>query len=147
MPSSQFKDFVKNFNPGRVIAVRLRRLAKNGRTQRGSTTTHHEGDHSISADILSEFPVPSFTLHSNSSLLVHPCFLARDPGLDSSIRSSQGGSFARKASDMAQTFLPFVKAISDAIPLVGAPIKATIGGLLEIFEVMDVRVVSLRGHS
>ncbi|KAG1774656.1 hypothetical protein EV702DRAFT_1123693 [Suillus placidus] len=138
MPSPSVKDF------GKVFAVRLTRPAKNRRTQPSSTTTHHEGDHSIPVDIPSEFPVPSPTLHSNSSLLVHPGSLARDPGLKlsidiSSARSSWGDPSARKASDMAQTFLPFVQAIAGPIPLAGAPIKATIGGLLEIFKVMDRR--------
>ncbi|KAG1771966.1 hypothetical protein EV702DRAFT_1134801 [Suillus placidus] len=136
MPSSRVKDF------GKVFAVRLTRPAKNGRTQPSSTTTHHEGDHSIPVDIPNEFPVPSPTLHSNSSLLVHPGSLARDPGLEvsiniSSVTSPRGTSFAREASDMAQTFLPFVQAVAGPIPVAGAPIKAAIGGVLEIFKAMD----------
>jgi hypothetical protein len=152
MPSSHVKDFLKNFNPGKVIAVRLRRFIKDRRTKRNSTTTHYEGDDTISADIPSEFLVPSPILRSNSSILAHPGSLARDSDINvsfniSSARSSHGDSSARKASDMAQTYLPLVQAVAGACPLVGAPINATIGGLLEIFQVMNVRVVSLRGHS
>ncbi|KAG1770615.1 hypothetical protein EV702DRAFT_1249073 [Suillus placidus] len=129
MPSPSVKDLIKDFvkDFGKVFAVRLTRPAKNRRTHPSSTTTHHEGDHSIPVDIP-----------------MHPGSLARDPGLElsidiSSARSSWGDPSARKASDMAQTFLPFVQAIAGPIPLAGAPIKATIGGLLEIFKVMDRR--------
>jgi hypothetical protein len=127
MPSSHVKDFLKNFNPGKVIAVRLRRFIKDRRTKRNSTTTHYEGDDTISADI------PT-----------HPGSLARDSDINvsfniSSARSSHGDSSARKASDMAQTYLPLVQAVAGACPLVGAPINATIGGLLEIFQVMNRR--------
>ncbi|KAG1865496.1 hypothetical protein DFJ58DRAFT_166281 [Suillus subalutaceus] len=146
MPSSRVKDFAKNFNPGKVIAVRLRRFAKNARTRRNSTTTRdHEGDDSISADVPSEFPAPSSTLYSNSSLLVHPGSLARDPGLEVSINissatsSHRGESSAHKASDMAQTFLPFVQSVAGAIPLAGPPMQATISGLLSILQAIDRR--------
>ncbi|KAG2340778.1 hypothetical protein BDR05DRAFT_966317, partial [Suillus weaverae] len=137
MPSSQVKDFikgfVKDFDLGKVFAVRSRCPTKNGWMQHSSTTTPHEGDDSISAHILSDFCSVS-PLHSNSS----PREL--DPEVStntSSTRCTWGKSSARKASDMAQTFLPFVQAIAGPIPLVGALIKATIGGLLEIFKAMD----------
>ncbi|KAG1771952.1 hypothetical protein EV702DRAFT_628262 [Suillus placidus] len=107
----------------------------NGRTQHSSTTTLHEGDDSISPDILNDFRFVSH-LHANSS----PREL--DPEVStnaSSTRCTWGESSARKASDMAQTFLPFVQAVAGPIPLFGAPIKATIGGLLEIFKAMDRR--------
>ncbi|KAG2339599.1 hypothetical protein BDR05DRAFT_1062062 [Suillus weaverae] len=131
MPSPSVKDLIKIFFKDLVLpkgfAVRLKRPVKNRRTQPSSTTTHHEGDHSIPVDI---------PMHSGS--------LASDPGLElsidiSSARSSWGDHSARKASDMVQTFLPFVQAVAGPIPLAGAPIKATIGGLLEIFKVMDRR--------
>ncbi|KAG2346939.1 hypothetical protein BDR05DRAFT_959163 [Suillus weaverae] len=139
MPSSRVKDFikgfVKDFDLSKVFAVRSRRPTKNGRTQHSSTTTLHEGDDSISPDILNDFRFVSH-LHANSS----PREL--DPEVStyaSSTRCTWGESSARKASDMAQTFLPFVQAVAGPIPLVGAPIKATIGGLLEIFKAMDRR--------
>ncbi|KAG1867242.1 hypothetical protein DFJ58DRAFT_698511 [Suillus subalutaceus] len=114
------KNFFKNFHLGEVFAVRSRRPAKNERTQCSSTTIHHEfRDNFIPVDIP-----------------MHPGSLAI-----SSSTSFRGDSSTRlgRASDMVQTFLPFVQAIAGPIPLVGAPIKATIGGLLEIFKAMDRR--------
>jgi hypothetical protein len=75
---------------------------------------------------------------------VHPGSLARDPGLEvsfniSSATSSPGDSSARKASDMAQTFLPVVQGVAGVIPLVGRPMQAAISGLLSILQVIDVR--------
>ncbi|KAG1811864.1 uncharacterized protein BJ212DRAFT_497630 [Suillus subaureus] len=119
MPSSQVKDFIKNFNLDKVFAVRLSRRcpAKNGRTQHSSTTTHHD---------------------------VHLDSLSRDPGHEISINisaatSSRGDSSARKASDMAQTFLPLVQSVAGAIPLAGPPMQAAISGLLSILQVVDRR--------
>lgn len=145
MPSSRVKYFIKDFDLGKVFAVRFRlsRLAKNGRTQHSSTSAHHESDHSVSADIPSEFPVPSPALHSISSLLVYPD-LARDPGIQVSINissatSSRVDSSSRKASDMAQTILPVVQVVAGAIPFAGPPIQAAISGLLSILQSIDVR--------
>ncbi|KAG1867240.1 hypothetical protein DFJ58DRAFT_911668 [Suillus subalutaceus] len=131
------KNFFKNLHLGEVFAVRSRRPAKNGRAQRSLTTIHHEPrDNFIPVDIPNEIPVPSPTLHSNPSLLVHP-----DPLAISSSTSSRGNSSTRlgKASDVAQTFLPIVQAVTGPIPLVGAPINATISGLLAILQVIDRR--------
>ncbi|KAG2035121.1 kinase-like domain-containing protein [Suillus americanus] len=115
------KGFFKNLHLGKVFAIRLRRPSNlKGRTQRSSTTTHHElRDNSIPVDIPMRPDSPAI----------------------SSSTSSRGDSSTRrgKASDMAQAFLPFVQAIAGPIPLVGAPIHATIGGLLEIFKAMDRR--------
>ncbi|KAG2076200.1 hypothetical protein BDR04DRAFT_1149255 [Suillus decipiens] len=141
MPFSRVKDFIKNSDVGKVFVVRLRR----GRTstQRGSTTTHHHGHYSIPADIPSELPVPSSTLHLNSSLLVRPGCPARDPSLPvsniSSTASSDGDSSARKASDMAQAILPFVQDVAGAIPFAGPPMQAAISGLLSILQAIDRR--------
>jgi hypothetical protein len=141
MPSQPLNDFFKDLS--KVLAVRLKRPTKNRRTQCSSTITHH---YSIPEDIRapSEFPVLSPTLHLNSSPLVHPGSLARDPGLEvsfniSSATSYLGDSSARKASDMAQTFLPLVQGVAGAIPLAGPPIQAAISGLLSILQVIDVR--------
>jgi hypothetical protein len=143
MPSSRVKYFIKDLDLGKVFAVRLSRFAKNGRTQHSSTTAQHEGDHSVPADIPSEFPAPSPAFHSISPLLVYSD-LARDPGLQVPINiftatSSRVDSSARTASDMAQTFLPVVQAVAGAIPFAGPPMQATISGLLSILQAMDVR--------
>ncbi|KAG1726377.1 hypothetical protein EDB19DRAFT_227073 [Suillus lakei] len=127
MPSSPpvkhlIKRFFKHLDLPKGFAVRSKHPAKNGRTQRSSTATDDEGDVSIPADIL-----------------MHPGSLARDPGLEVSTNLSSTRSFGRHASDMAQTFLPFVLAVAGPIPLAGAPVKAAIGGLLEIFQAMDRR--------
>ncbi|KAG2144113.1 uncharacterized protein EDB93DRAFT_544416 [Suillus bovinus] len=139
MPSLLVKDFVKDFDLGKVFAVRLRRLTKIGRTQHSSTTAHHN---SISADIPSDFPVPSPNPHSNPSPLLYPGYLASDLGLEVSInifstRSSHGDSSVRTASDIAQTFLPVVQSVAGAIPVAGPPIQAAISGLLSILQVID----------
>ncbi|KAG1736547.1 hypothetical protein EDB19DRAFT_1910207 [Suillus lakei] len=129
MPSPPLKHLIKGFfkhlGLPRGFAVRSKRPAKNGRTQRSSTATHDECDDSIPAGIP-----------------MHPGYLTRytspEPSTNvSSAISSWGESSARKASDMAQTFLPFVLAVAGPIPLAGAPVKAAIGGLLEIFQAMD----------
>jgi hypothetical protein len=150
MPSQPLNDFFKDLS--KVFAVRRLKLpVKNRRTQY-SIITHHNGDYSIAEDIRapSEFPIPSPTLYLNSSPLVHPSSLARDPGLEvsfniSSATSSPGDSSARKASDMAQTFLPLVQGVAGAIPLAGPPMQAAISGLLSILQVIDVRAYCVTG--
>ncbi|KAG2064133.1 hypothetical protein BDR04DRAFT_1110573 [Suillus decipiens] len=52
---------------------------------------------------------------------------------------SRGISLAREASDMAQLALPLVQAIASAIPFVGAPMQAAIGGLLIGLQAIDRR--------
>ncbi|KAG0708041.1 hypothetical protein DFH29DRAFT_894800 [Suillus ampliporus] len=94
----------------KIIAVRLRRPAKNRRTQHNSAATDHKSDGSIPADI---------------------------PANVSSARYSV--SPAREASDMVQLALPLVQAFTGIIPLVGPPMKAAIGGLLEILQAIDRR--------
>jgi len=56
-----------------------------------------------------------------------------------SATSSPGDSSARKASDMAQTFLPLVQGVAGAIPLAGRLMQAAISGLLSILQAIDVR--------
>lgn len=106
---------------GKVIPLRLRRSTKKGCTQYSSTsrtTTGHEGDGSTT-----------------------PVSTAGEPDLEASIDvssgSSGGVSLARGASDMAQAALPSVQAIASAIPLVGAPMQAAIGGLLSCLQAID----------
>ncbi|KAG2153399.1 hypothetical protein DEU56DRAFT_907830 [Suillus clintonianus] len=88
---------------GKVIAIRLKRLTKNRRTQLNSSTTDNL---EVSTNV-------SFARHS------------------------KGVSLAREASDMAQVALPFVQAIAGAIPLVGAPMQAAIGGLMTSLQAID----------
>ncbi|KAG2113924.1 uncharacterized protein F5147DRAFT_770570 [Suillus discolor] len=127
MLSLSVKASIKDFDLGKVFAVRSKRPTKNRRTQ-CSSTTHHEGHDSISADI---------PMHSGS--------LARDPGLQlvsiniSSATASHGDSFSRAASDGVQTFLPVVQVIASAIPIAGPPMQAAIGGLLSILQIIDRR--------
>jgi hypothetical protein len=40
---------------------------------------------------------------------------------------------------MAQLALPLVQSVANAIPLVGAPMQAAIGGLLTSLQAIDVR--------
>lgn len=125
---------------GKVIPLRLRRCKKIGRTQQNSTTIDHEGDSSIPVDISSppHLPAPPSNL-----LQVQPISVTREPGLEAytnvpSARYSEGVSLAREASDMAQVALPFVQAIAGAIPLVGGPMHAAIGGLLTGLQIIDI---------
>ncbi|KAG1800729.1 uncharacterized protein BJ212DRAFT_1400088, partial [Suillus subaureus] len=43
---------------------------------------------------------------------------------------------------MAQLALPLVQAVTGAIPLVGAPMQAAIGGLLTGLQAIDVRALT-----
>jgi hypothetical protein len=54
--------------------------------------------------------------------------------------------YFRQGSDIAQVYLPVVRAIAGAIPIAGAPVQAAIGGLLAILQIIDVGV-SLTGGS
>ncbi|KAG1822460.1 uncharacterized protein BJ212DRAFT_1296522 [Suillus subaureus] len=113
MTSSQVKNFIKNFNLGKVFAVQLtwRCPAKNGCIQYSSITTHHDDEYTIPADI---------------QVCMLPDSLSRDPSHKislniSSTTSSWGNSFAHKASDMAQTFLPLVQGIAGVVPFASPP--------------------------
>jgi hypothetical protein len=125
---------------GKVIAFRLKRPKQKGRTPHNSTTTNHEGISSIPANISN--PVSALVLSSISSL-VPPVSAIRESALEASIdpssrRYSGGVSLAREAFDMAQVALPFVQAITGAIPLVGTPMQAAINGLLTGLQAIDV---------
>ncbi|KAG2129353.1 hypothetical protein BD769DRAFT_1667303 [Suillus cothurnatus] len=131
----KIKNFFNILDLGNVFAVRRwRRTLKIGCTQHSSTIIHHEDEHSVLVDVPNGFPVPLSTLHSNSSLLMH-----HGSPVISSATSSRGDSSARKASDMAQTVLPFVQGVAGAIPVAGPPIQATISGLLTILQAIDRR--------
>ncbi|KAG1781136.1 hypothetical protein EV702DRAFT_645555 [Suillus placidus] len=122
---------------GRVIPIRLKRLR---RTQHNSTTADHEGDSSIPTDLSNPVPAP---IRSVNSSPVHPVSASSNPGLEEpptgfpSTVYPWGASPAREASDIAQVALPLVQAFTGVIPLVGAPIRAAIGGLLGILQVID----------
>ncbi|KAG1733139.1 hypothetical protein EDB19DRAFT_1911720 [Suillus lakei] len=128
MPSSPLlKGFFKHLDLSKVSAVRSKHRAKNARTQRNLTTTRHDDEHFIPADIL-----------------MHPGSLARDTGLEVSINASSIGSFgrvslARDVSDMAQVALPLVQAVAAAIPFAGPPMQAAISGLLTTLQAIDRR--------
>lgn len=125
---------------GKVIAVRFKRPFKNqGHSESTSTNPRPEGDSSIPTDHSN--PVPAPILSSNSSPM-YPVSASRGSGLEASInfspaRNARGVSLAREACDVAQVALPFAQAIVGSIPLVGAPIRAAISGLLEILLVID----------
>jgi hypothetical protein len=48
------------------------------------------------------------------------------------------GSLSRRAQESLRIALPVVLPIVGTIPVVGAPLKAAIGGLLEILKAADV---------
>jgi hypothetical protein len=73
---------------------------------------------------------------------MQPMSATREPDLEAPTNvssGSSGGSLGREASDMAQLVLPLVQVIASAIPLVGAPMQAAIGGLLSCLQAIDVR--------
>ncbi|KAG1867243.1 hypothetical protein DFJ58DRAFT_129653 [Suillus subalutaceus] len=85
--------FHQGLRSGQSTHCSIEAPTQNGRTQRSSTTAHHEGDDFISADITDDFRFVS-PLYSNS--------LPREPGPEfstnaSSTRCSWGESSARKA--------------------------------------------------
>ncbi|KAG2117552.1 hypothetical protein BD769DRAFT_1672593 [Suillus cothurnatus] len=123
----------------KVIPILSKRSKNQGCTQHNSTTADHEGDTSIPTDLSNLVPAP---IPSSNSSPVHPVSASGESRLEASInlsstRYSGGVSLAREASDMAQVALPFVQAISGAIPLVGAPMQAAIGGLLTGLQTID----------
>jgi hypothetical protein len=139
MPIPLFQGF------GKVVAFRLKHPTQKGQTQHNSTITNHEGINSIPANVSN--PVPALTPSSISSL-VPSVSAIRQSGLETSIdpssaRYSGSVSLAREASDMAQVALPFVQAITGAIPLVGAPMQAAISGLLTGLQAIDVSACSM----
>jgi hypothetical protein len=136
-PPQRVKNFVKDL--GKVFAVRLRRPKKNGPRQRSSTTTNHNDDGFIHVQIPSAFPFPSPTLSSLSHFASSKESAPEISTNGTSARHSGGVPLAREASDMAQLILPSVQAVLSAIPLVGAPMQAAIGGLLAGLQAIDVR--------
>ena len=86
-------------------------------------------NHSTSAGILAvSKPILAF----NPSQLP----LAPIPGESESTVVSV--SSYRNASDIAQTFLPPIQSVADAIPGVGGIIKGVIGGMLTTLQLVDV---------
>ncbi|KAG2046138.1 hypothetical protein BDR06DRAFT_1014988 [Suillus hirtellus] len=134
-PFKLFKDF------GKIIAIRLKRPENQGRTQRNSTTTGHEGDTSIPADLSNFVPAP---MPSSNSSSMHPVTAGSEPGLEELFPGSPSTPYpwgaaspAHEASDIAQVALPLVQAFTGVVPLAGAPMHAAIGGLLGILQVID----------
>ncbi|KAG1774209.1 hypothetical protein EV702DRAFT_1200457 [Suillus placidus] len=127
---------------GKVIPIRLKRPKNQGRTQHNLTTADHEGDSSIPTDLSNPVPAPILSLNSSP---VHPGSASSNPGLEEpptgfpSPVYPWGASPARKAYNIAQVALPSVQAFMGLIPLVGAPMNATIGGLLRILQVINRR--------
>lgn len=111
---------------GKVIAFRSKRPENQGCTQHDSKTTDNaRGDSSILTD------------------LSHPVSTSSQPGFEEfytgfpSTVYPLASSPAREASDIAQVALPLVQAFTGVVPVVGAPINAAIGGLLQILQVID----------
>jgi hypothetical protein len=140
MPTPQrVKDYIKSFvkDLGKVFAVRLIHPKKN--EAKHNSTTADLDDGSIHAQIPSAFPFPLPTLSSNSSA-AHSANGEPSPDSSTNISSARPGvSLAREASDIAQLALPLVQSVANAIPLVGAPMQAAIGGLLTSLQAIDVR--------
>jgi hypothetical protein len=124
------------FNSSNVIPIRS--STKNNRTH--SNSIHGEPGHgSFIPGIGNHSAYPSSTPVSTSPLL-HDVLASRElAGREVSTVSSDLESFLRGGSDMAQLFLPVVQGAAGAVPLVGAPIQAAIGGLLAILQGIDVR--------
>ncbi|KAH7885507.1 hypothetical protein F5I97DRAFT_1830626 [Phlebopus sp. FC_14] len=57
--------------------------------------------------------------------------------LNPSPRTSTTTDFLHEVSDGVQMFLPFVQSAADAIPIAGGPLKAIIGGLLNVLQTVD----------
>jgi hypothetical protein len=84
---------------------------------------------------------------SDSSIptdISHPVSASSQPGFEElatgfpSTVYPWGASPAHEVSDIAQVALPLVQAFTGVIPLVGAPMSAATGGLLQILQVIDV---------
>ena len=72
---------------------------------------------------------------SKPILAFNPSQLPLVPKSESTVVSV---SSYRYASDIAQTFLPPIQAVADAIPGVGGIIKGVIGGMLSTLQLVDV---------
>ena len=53
---------------------------------------------------------------------------------------SDEDSFGRRARDYGIIGLSFALPLSEAVPVVGGPIKAAIGGLLEVLKLVEVSI-------
>jgi hypothetical protein len=100
--------------------VRVRHSTEGDRGQSNPTVSHNE----------SHIP-PGIT--SASTLLLPLSNLSLGPEV------STTESYYRQGSDIAQVYLPVVRAVAGAIPIAGAPIQAAIAGLLAILQTIDVR--------
>ncbi|KAG2341310.1 hypothetical protein BDR05DRAFT_965324 [Suillus weaverae] len=124
---------------GRVVPIRLKHPR---RAQHNSTAADYEGDGSTPTDPSKSVPAPIRSLNSSP---VPPVSASSNPGLEDLPTGSPstvypwGASPAREAYDIAQVALPSVQAFMGLIPLVGAPMNAAIGGLLQILLVINRR--------
>jgi hypothetical protein len=100
--------------------VRVRHSTEDDQRQSNPTVTLHESH------------IPS-GITSASTLLLPLSNLSLGPEV------STTESYYRRASDMAQVYLPVVREIAGAIPIAGAPLRVAIGGLLAIVQTIDVR--------
>ncbi|KAG2140664.1 hypothetical protein DEU56DRAFT_798069 [Suillus clintonianus] len=147
MPHSQvnfIQNLFKDFDLGKVFAVRSRHPAKNGCTERGSTATHDECDNTIPAHIHSDFLFASPTLPSDSSSAYHVSATS-EPRFEVSTNASSATSFggvppAREALNIALLVLPLVQGVAAAIPFAGPPMQTAINGLLTILQAIDRRI-------
>ena len=57
-------------------------------------------------------------------------------------QSSDEGSFGRRAREYGIIGLSVALPLSEAVPVVGGPIKAAIGGLLEVLKRVEVSILS-----
>ncbi|KAI5992223.1 hypothetical protein EDD15DRAFT_2530508, partial [Pisolithus albus] len=113
---------------GRIIPIRIRI------PWRRDKPTGLLRDGSIAAGLF--VSLPTLALNTFQDLL------ARDQQLSTGVppsTTSQGLSF-RNISDAAQITLPMVQGAVAAIPAVGAPMAAVIGGLLGILKVIDTSI-------
>ncbi|KAI5986397.1 hypothetical protein EDD15DRAFT_2472149 [Pisolithus albus] len=113
---------------GRIIPVRNRILWRRDKPARTPC------DDAIAAGL--SVSLPTLALNTFQDLLTPDGQLSS--GVPSSV-TSQGLSF-RNFSDGAQITLPMVQGAVAAIPAVGSPLAAAIGGLLTVVRVMDTSI-------
>ncbi|KAI6115451.1 hypothetical protein EV401DRAFT_73898 [Pisolithus croceorrhizus] len=113
---------------GAIIPVRIRIPWKD----KSSRTPH---DYSVAVGL---YDVSARILASNSFQIAP----ALDQQLSAVVPSSKTSHFlsSRNVSDAIQITLPVVQAAAAAIPVVGAPLKAAISGLLAVLQVIDRRI-------
>ncbi|KAI6042035.1 hypothetical protein EDC04DRAFT_1077284 [Pisolithus marmoratus] len=125
--SSSSKTFGKKM--GKVVPVRIRNPWGKGKS------TRKLRDHSIAAGL---YNVSARILASNS-FHVSPA-PDRQPSTVVSASKTSHILSPHNVSDAIQITLPMVQAIAEGIPVAGAPLKAVIGGLLSVLQIIDKHV-------